>query len=728
MTRLKVMTVIGTRPEAVKLAPVVLALQAHADQFDSVVAVTGQHRQMLDSVLQHFGIRPHHDLDIMQSGQTLTDVTSRVLSGLAPIYAAEKPDLVLVQGDTTTVFAATLAAYYQRLKVGHVEAGLRTGDKYQPFPEEANRRMVSHLADWHFCPTTQARHNLLNEGIDPQTIFVTGNTVIDALLATVDPDYQFTQPPLGDLDFRSQRVLLVTAHRRENWGEPIHHLCLALRQIVATYADVTIVFATHLNPIVQDAVRADLADTPRIHLLNPLDYAPFVQLMARCQLILTDSGGVQEEAPSLGKPVLVLRNVTERPEGVDAGVLRVIGTDTATIVAHVNELLTDAAAYARMAQASNPYGDGHAAQRIVEALRVCEDCMNGLTIHVVGAQKANAPWGFECKIIDTLHHMGHTVISTDFRLERAALRQRLQHPADLILVNKGEWIPPQWFEDLSAPAVLWYAEFIGAPGDPIDDATQRNRALLAYNAHAFDAVFVHDERSLSVAKGLGAKAVGWFPTAAVDPGVHCKEAMAQTVDLLFIGGMTPRRRAILDQLARTVELTAEEIRDPVAMNRRFNQARIVLNIHAGEVLNTETRVCEVLGAGAFLLTEELSSPQLFQEGVHVAVWPQGRVDLLEEKVRYYLEHSAERQSIADAGHAYAHSHHTLRQRLTQLLAALDLAPGKAAPFQIRPNVESAPITLSLALRWWGRGERAKLGARRWGVHRPRWLRSRNRRP
>ncbi len=365
---IKVMTVFGTRPEAIKLAPVVKALDRRAAEFDSVVTVTAQHREMLDQVLDLFAIRPHHDLDIMESEQSIFSVTSRVLLGLEPIMREERPDVVVVQGDTTTVLASSLAAFYLKIPIAHVEAGLRTHDKYQPFPEEINRRLVTPMADWHFAPTEATRENLLAEGIPGEQIHVTGNTVIDALLATVRPEYEFQDPVLRELDFERRRVILATTHRRENWGEPIRQICRAMRRIIETYPDVEIVYAVHLNPKVQRIVRDELADLPRVHLLGPLDYEPFVQLISRSHLILTDSGGIQEEAPSLDRPVLVLRNVTERGEGIRTGALRLVGTEAGSIIDNVNTLLTDPVSYRQMASAANPYGDGRASERILDHL------------------------------------------------------------------------------------------------------------------------------------------------------------------------------------------------------------------------------------------------------------------------------------------------------------------------------------------------------------------------
>jgi len=365
---MKVMFVFGTRPEAIKLAPVIREFQKHPQQFGVVIVVTAQHREMLDQVLELFELHPDYDLDVMRPGQSPIEVTARVLTGLKPVLSKEQPELVVVQGDTATVMASALAAFFFRIPVAHVEAGLRTHDKYQPFPEEMSRRLVSHLAEWHFAPTDVARQNLLHEGIPNDRIIVTGNTVIDALKATVREDCRFQHPVLSQLDFGERKVVLVTAHRRENWGEPMRNICQAIRRIVTAEPCAEVVFSVHLNPEVQRTVRAELSGLERVHLLEPLAYEPFVQLMARCYLILTDSGGIQEEAPSLGKPVLVLREVTERPEGVAAGTLQLVGTDTTRIADAALSLLRDEVAYARMARAKNPYGDGHASQRIVAAL------------------------------------------------------------------------------------------------------------------------------------------------------------------------------------------------------------------------------------------------------------------------------------------------------------------------------------------------------------------------
>lgn len=369
MANIKVMTVFGTRPEAIKMAPVVLALRQYHDEIDTVVAVTAQHREMLDQVLRLFRIAPDHDLDIMAEGQTLFDITSKAMRGLDRVLTAEHPDLVLVHGDTTTTFAGALAAYYHQTAVGHVEAGLRTRNKYSPFPEEMNRHLTGAIADLHFAPTATAERNLLAEDVSGECIFVTGNTVIDALHHTVDEGYAFDDA-LSAIGFNSgHRIILVTTHRRENLGEPMRHVYRALRRLVRDFADVEVVFPVHKNPKVREVVSEELGGVARVHLIAPLDYEPFANLMHRSHIVLTDSGGVQEEAPALGKPVLVLRDTTERPEAVEAGTVRLIGTAEGTVYDETRRLLTDADEYTRMSEACNPYGDGHAAARIVQAIR-----------------------------------------------------------------------------------------------------------------------------------------------------------------------------------------------------------------------------------------------------------------------------------------------------------------------------------------------------------------------
>jgi UDP-N-acetylglucosamine 2-epimerase (non-hydrolysing) len=361
-----VMTVFGTRPEAVKMAPVVAALRASGD-FRPIVTVTGQHREMLDQVTRLFGIVPDYDLDIMLPEQSLTDITTRALTGLYRVLGEARPAMVLVQGDAHTTFVGALAAFYHRIPIGHVEAGLRTADKYRPFPEEMNRRLTSVLADLHFAATPAARANLLREGVPAAAIVVTGNTVIDALRAV---QAMPALPPVAGLPrLAGRRLLLVTTHRRENWGEPLREIYRALRELLEAFEDVELVCSVHRNPAVRRVVREVLHGHPRAHLLEPPDYGPWVRLMEQAYLILTDSGGIQEEATALGRPALVLRDVTERPEGVAAGTLRLVGTDRRRIVAEATRLLTDPAAYAAMARAHNPYGDGRAAERIVQALR-----------------------------------------------------------------------------------------------------------------------------------------------------------------------------------------------------------------------------------------------------------------------------------------------------------------------------------------------------------------------
>lgn len=367
MARIKVMTVFGTRPEAIKMAPVVLELTKYPEYITPVVAVTAQHREMLDQVLNLFKITPDYDLDIMSQGQTLFDITCRAMQGLNQVLAQEKPDIVFVHGDTTTTFAGALAAYYHQIAVGHVEAGLRTGNKLSPFPEEMNRKLTGALTDIHFAPTATAKQNLLKENNDLASIFVTGNTVIDALKVTVDDGYEFTDPLLRNIDYKNRKVILVTTHRRENLGEPMRHVYQALKDVVTNFADVEIVFPVHKNPLVRQVVKAELGGLDRVHLIDPLDYQPFANLMARSYLILTDSGGIQEEAPALGKPVLVLRDTTERPEAVAAGTVKLIGTDRERVYSETKELLVNKAEYDRIANAVNPYGDGKASKRIVEA-------------------------------------------------------------------------------------------------------------------------------------------------------------------------------------------------------------------------------------------------------------------------------------------------------------------------------------------------------------------------
>jgi UDP-N-acetylglucosamine 2-epimerase (non-hydrolysing) len=364
---LRVLSILGTRPEAVKMAPVIERL-GRAPGVESRVCVTAQHREMLDQVLDLFSIRPDYDLDLMRPDQPLADLSSALFAGLDPVLKEVRPDWVLLQGDTTTVMAASLLAYYHRARVGHIEAGLRTGDKWQPFPEEINRRVAGVVADLHFAPTGWARDNLLREGIPADRILVTGNPVIDALLAVSSRPYDWKSGPLAAIP-DDRRIVLVTAHRRENFGAPLESILTALRILAETYpGEITIVYPVHLNPNVQEPARRMLGDLTNVRLLPPLDYLPMVHLMKRAHLVLTDSGGLQEEAPALGTPVLVLRRVTERPEALEAGTARLVGTDTARIVAEARRLLDDPSSHAAMARAVNPYGDGHAAERIVAAL------------------------------------------------------------------------------------------------------------------------------------------------------------------------------------------------------------------------------------------------------------------------------------------------------------------------------------------------------------------------
>lgn len=364
---MKVLSIFGTRPEAIKMAPVVKALSKEAGRIESVVCVTAQHRQMLDQVLSLFDIMPDHDLNLMRSDQSLAQITATSLTELDQVIRLEKPDWVLTQGDTTTAMVGALAAFYHRVKVGHVEAGLRTWDKFQPFPEEINRKIADAVGDLHFAPTELARENLLRESVNETSIIVTGNTVIDALLEVAAKDFDWDSSELAAIP-RDKRIILVTAHRRENFGQPFRQICQALKEIATNFADVHLVYPVHLNPNVQQVVQAELRGIENISLLEPLDYLPLVQLMKASYLALTDSGGLQEEAPGLGKPVLVLREVTERPEGVEAGTVKLVGTDKDRIVSETARLLTDSNEYERMARAVNPYGDGQASHRIVTSL------------------------------------------------------------------------------------------------------------------------------------------------------------------------------------------------------------------------------------------------------------------------------------------------------------------------------------------------------------------------
>ena len=364
---IKIMTVFGTRPEATKMAPVIKTLMKY-ESIRPIVCVTAQHRNMLDQVLDVFGIKPDHDLNIMRGGQGLSDILARAVKGLEEVMIKERPDLVLVHGDTSTTFAGAVAAFYQQIKVGHVEAGLRTYDKYQPFPEEMNRQLTTRIADLHFAPTALSRENLLKENIPAEKIFVTGNTAIDCLSVTISDDYKFNLPLLNAIDYKNKRVIAMTAHRRENLGRPLEDILTAARDIIDAFPDTELVYAAHLNPAVQEPARRILSDHPRVHLTDPIDMDDMHNLMARSYLILTDSGGIQEEAPSLDKPVVVLRNVTERPEGLAAGTLKLAGNEYESVRRITSELLNDRAEYEKLANAKNPFGDGNAAERIVKAI------------------------------------------------------------------------------------------------------------------------------------------------------------------------------------------------------------------------------------------------------------------------------------------------------------------------------------------------------------------------
>ncbi|RST74148.1 UDP-N-acetylglucosamine 2-epimerase (non-hydrolyzing) [Siminovitchia acidinfaciens] len=363
--KIKVMSIFGTRPEAIKMAPLILELERQSDEFETIVTVTAQHRQMLDQVLEIFDIQPDYDLNIMKDRQTLAEVTTAALTGLDEVMKKTRPDIVLVHGDTTTTFAAGLAAFYNQIPVGHVEAGLRTWNKYSPFPEEMNRQLTGVIADLHFSPTQQSANNLLEEGKKEETIFITGNTAIDALKTTVRDEY--THSVLEKVG--EDRLILLTAHRRENLGEPMRNIFRAVKRLAEDHPDIQVVYPVHLNPAVRETANEILGNDPRIHLIEPLDVIDFHNFANKAYLILSDSGGVQEEAPSLGVPVLVLRDTTERPEGIEAGTLKLTGLQEETIYQLANELLTDPSAYEKMAKAVNPYGDGEASSRIVEAIR-----------------------------------------------------------------------------------------------------------------------------------------------------------------------------------------------------------------------------------------------------------------------------------------------------------------------------------------------------------------------
>jgi len=367
MSRRKIVSIVGTRPEVIKMAPVIGELDRRQTLFDHTVVTTAQHRQMLDQVLEVFGVEPDIDLGLMSHNQDLAEFASRSLVSLSKLFAELDPEVVLVQGDTNTVMTASLAAFYRRVKVGHVEAGLRSFDRYQPFPEEINRRVAGCLATLHFAPTSRARLNLLREGVPENSIFVTGNTIVDALMS-VSIEANYDDPRLAGLNSHDRRVILITAHRRENHGQPLRSICQALKKLITSFDDLEIVYPVHLNPRVGAAVRDELDGVDRIHLVDPVSYPDLLRLIKRCYLILTDSGGIQEEAPSFHKPVLVLRELTERPELIEANAGIIVGTNTDSIADAATRLLTDSAEYSRMSEVENPFGDGHAAERIVDIL------------------------------------------------------------------------------------------------------------------------------------------------------------------------------------------------------------------------------------------------------------------------------------------------------------------------------------------------------------------------
>ncbi len=367
MNKIKVMTIFGTRPEAIKMAPLVKELEKY-EEIESLVCVTAQHRQMLDQVLDIFEIKPDFDLDIMKDRQTLLSITTKGLEGLDAVMKEAKPDIVLVHGDTSTTFIGSLAAFYNQVTVGHVEAGLRTYDKYSPFPEEVNRRLTGVIADMHFAPTERNRMNLLKENVPEDTIYITGNTVIDALKTTVKPDYIFKDETLKNTDWENKRVIVMTAHRRENLGKPLENICKAVRHIVEEFEDVEVIYPVHMNPAVREVANEILGTSDRIKLIEPVNADELHNAISRCFMVMTDSGGLQEEAPSLGKPVLVMRNETERPEAVDAGTVKIAGVEEDVIYNMAKTLLVDAEEYSKMAKAVNPYGDGLASERIVKAI------------------------------------------------------------------------------------------------------------------------------------------------------------------------------------------------------------------------------------------------------------------------------------------------------------------------------------------------------------------------
>lgn len=367
MQKLKVMSVFGTRPETIKMAPIVLELQSR-DEIEHRLCVTAQHREMMDQILETFDIKPDYDLNIFEPGQSLSQVTTRALNGLEKVIQDFQPDILLVQGDTTTVFAGALAAFYAGVKIGHVEAGLRSGDLYSPYPEEANRKLTGVMTNYHFAPTETSKNNLLKEGYSKDMIYVTGNTAIDALKMVVKEDYKFESEELNNLDFDNNRIIYMTAHRRENLGEPMHQIFSAVRKIVEEQSDVEVVFPMHLNPKVREVARKHLDNHNRIHLIEPIGYTDSANIQKKAYMVVTDSGGIQEESPNFGKPVLVLRKETERPEGIVAGTAKLAGIEFDNIYRLMNELLVDEEAYNKMAEAKNPYGDGNSAKQIVDIL------------------------------------------------------------------------------------------------------------------------------------------------------------------------------------------------------------------------------------------------------------------------------------------------------------------------------------------------------------------------
>ena len=367
MKKIKVMTVFGTRPEGIKMAPIIKVMEKE-EKIENIVCITAQHREMLDQVLNLFDIEPDYDLNIFKPGQSLTEITIRGLKGLEEVIQKVKPDLLLVQGDTTTVFSGALAAFYQKVKIGHVEAGLRSGNLYSPYPEEANRKLTGIMTDFHFAPTEESRKNLLREGYPEEKIFITGNTVIDALKYAIKEDYSFQLPLLNKLDYENNKVILLTSHRRENIGKPMENIFNAINDIVEKHQDVEVVFPIHLNPKVREIAYGVFKDNPKVHIIEPLDYEPFTNLMSKVHIVVTDSGGLQEEAPSLGKPVLVIREETERPEGIEAGTAKLVGTNYENVFKEIDILLSNSEEYKKMANAVNPYGDGKAAERIVDVI------------------------------------------------------------------------------------------------------------------------------------------------------------------------------------------------------------------------------------------------------------------------------------------------------------------------------------------------------------------------